>query len=398
MKILVHDFSGHPFQVQLSRQLAKQDHNVLHLFSASFQTPKGNLVKSKDDPARFHVKGLTSTSFDKYSYVKRLFQELCYGRDLIKHIAEFKPDVIISSNTPLIVQYSIQRYCRKESCKFVFWLQDLFGIGIYDVLKNKLWGLGRIPGLFFKHLEVSLLRKSDQIVVITEDFKDILITGYKVAPGKIHTIPNWAPIDEVNVHPKANTWSIQNNYQYKFCVVYSGTLGLKHNPQLILEAARSFIGEPNVAFIVISEGLGATWLKAEKLRYGLDNLEIMGFLPFDILPLALASADILVGILENSAGIYSVPSKVLTYHCAGKPLVLAVPKINLSSRIVSENSTGIVVEPHRTEDFIAALKLLYSDKTKRIEYGVNARQYAEEFFDINKITTKFLSVISDNPV
>jgi hypothetical protein len=41
MRIAVCDYCGHPFQVQLSRQLARRGHDVLHLHSADFVTPKG---------------------------------------------------------------------------------------------------------------------------------------------------------------------------------------------------------------------------------------------------------------------------------------------------------------------------------------------------------------------
>ena len=44
LRILVSDYSGHPFQVQLSRELARRGHEVIHSYSAGFQTPKGNLA------------------------------------------------------------------------------------------------------------------------------------------------------------------------------------------------------------------------------------------------------------------------------------------------------------------------------------------------------------------
>jgi colanic acid biosynthesis glycosyl transferase WcaI len=395
VRIIIHDFSGHPFQVQLSRTLAKLDHTVLHLYSASFQTPKGNLLKNAEDPATFNIKGIHSAKeFNKYSYIKRIFQEMELARKFVFEISEFNPDVVISSNAPLVVQKAIQQYCRRNNCKFIFWLQDLYGIAIYNILKNQLFGMGRLVGIYFKWLEANLLSKSDKIIVITDDFRTLLIDKYKIVPYKIHTIPNWAPIDEIGEYAKSNDWSRKHNYQDKFCIVYSGTLGLKHNPSLILEAALAFRNHPDVIVVVISEGLGASWLDTEKQKHGLSNINIMNFLPFEVLPLALSTADILIGILEKSAGVYSVPSKVLTYHCVGKPLVLAVPKVNLAARIVSDYKTGLVVEPDDPKEFVDALELLYIDSKLRNEFGSNARHYAEEFFDVDKIAAKFLEIIS----
>jgi hypothetical protein len=68
MRILVHDYAGHPFQVQLSRALARSGHSVLHLHFASFQTPKGAVERRSDDPDNFAIEGLTlGRPFAKYN-------------------------------------------------------------------------------------------------------------------------------------------------------------------------------------------------------------------------------------------------------------------------------------------------------------------------------------------
>ena len=40
MRIVVHDYAGHPFQVQLARALAAAGHEVLHLHAAESKRPK----------------------------------------------------------------------------------------------------------------------------------------------------------------------------------------------------------------------------------------------------------------------------------------------------------------------------------------------------------------------
>ena len=41
----------------------------------------------------------------------------------------------------------------------------------------------------------------------------------------------------------------------------------------------------------------------------------------------LASADVLVALLETDAGAFSVPSKVLTSLSAGRPILAAIPAV-----------------------------------------------------------------------
>ncbi|MGH8517509.1 MAG: glycosyltransferase family 4 protein, partial [Panacagrimonas sp.] len=76
LRIHVHDNSGHPFQVQLSRALAARGHAVLHTHMTRFQTPKGKLALQPDDPPNLRIEGIDlGIPFPKYSYRRRWQQE-----------------------------------------------------------------------------------------------------------------------------------------------------------------------------------------------------------------------------------------------------------------------------------------------------------------------------------
>ncbi len=70
MRILVHDYAGHAFQVQLSRALAGRGHDLLHLYAASNPTPKGALVHRAGDAAGLAIEGLSvSSPYERYAFV-----------------------------------------------------------------------------------------------------------------------------------------------------------------------------------------------------------------------------------------------------------------------------------------------------------------------------------------
>jgi len=393
MRILINDHAGHPFQVQLSRALARRGHEVLHTFCCSLQTPRGALVKRPDDPPHFQVAPIKlSRSFNKYGLVERFFQEKELGKLLAKKVQEFNPDTVVSANTPLEAQSALLRKCRNTKTKFVFWVQDLLGIGIKNNIGKRLPWLGRFVGWYYVHLEKSLLRKSDEVIIISEDFCEI-ISEAGVAAAKINVIHNWAPIDEIPVCPKSNPWSQKQGLDKKFCFIYSGTLGMKHNPGLLVELALKFQDHQDVRVIVITEGLGAVFLKEQKSNLGLNNLIILPFQPFENLPNVLASADVLLAILEHSAGAFAVPSKVLTYLCAQSPLLLAVPLENLAARIVNNNAAGIVVSPSDRKNFLKAATKLATDEKLRTSLAANGYAYAQKTFDIEKTTDRFEEII-----
>ena len=390
MRILLHDYSGHAFLVQLARQLARDGHDVLHVHFPGFQTPKGALAPLPGDPPGFETRGLALPGeFAKYSYVKRLGQELAYGRLLAATILDWKPEIVFSANATLDPQHHAWRAARRLGVPFVFWVQDINSVAISRILGRKLPLLGHLIGLRYVALERKLLRGSARAIVITEDFVPIL-ERWGLPRARIDVVENWAPREDLPPQPRDNPWARAQGLGDKLVFLYSGTIGLKHDPGLILALAERFRDRPDIRVVVVSEGIGADWLRAN--GGGLPNLVLLPFQPFAALPQVVASGDVLMAVLEPDAGIYSVPSKVLTYLCAGRPLLAAMPAENLASRIVQREDAGIVVPPGDRAAFVAAAERLAADASLRARLGRNGLAYADRSFDIAAVARRVAAI------
>jgi len=398
LHILLNDRPGHPFEVQLSRLLAQRGHMVQHCYGEFFQSPRGNLQKTETDPVNLQIIGIQlDKPFAKYAFFKRIFQEIKYGQLLVAQIKAFQPDVVIFANTPSEAMSLVYWRLRNSNIQFIFWVQDMYGVAINKILSKRLPFIGRFIGRLYIGLDRYLLRRSEQIVLITEDFRPLL-KRWGISQAKTHIVPNWATLADLPVCPKANAWSQENELIDKFCFLYSGTLGMKHNPSLLLELAISLQPDETVQIIVISEGLGADWLAKQREILGLNNLTLLPYQPFSQLASVLGAADVLVAILEPDAGVFSVPSKVLSYLCAARPLLLAVPQENLAAKIVTQNEAGLVVAPEDTAAFVQAASVLHEDSRLREQLGRNGRAYAETHFNIEKITDTFEAIVEQtNP-
>lgn len=304
MKILVHDYCGHPFQVQLSRALAMRGHAVTHLYSSSNPTtPKGAVEHRAGDPATLNLQGLALPKHvSKTALLERWRLERLYGRRLAKRIIELVPEVVLLSNTPLDAASAAQRACRRRGIPMVFWLQDLIGEATERILSAKLGRVGRMIGRHYQRAECQLLRSSAHVVGISEDFA-LEVEKKGVPAARYTTIPNWAPLDEVVPRPKDNPWARQHRLENKFVFLYSGTLGFKHNPGLLLHLAHEFSVEPNVRVVVNSEGEAAEWLRAQGRKASLEQLLVNGYQPYEAMSNVLGAADVLVSILEAGAGL-----------------------------------------------------------------------------------------------
>jgi len=389
LKIIIHDYSGHPFQVQLSRELATRGHEVTHLYSKNFQTPRGKLVKSEHDAPTLDIVGVSlKEAFQKNTFLKRRNQEIEYGQRVADIIKEIKPDIVVSSNSPLDAQWHIQRASQDIGAQFIFWLQDIYSEAISRILPSKIPVLGHAIGAFYKLLEFKMLKSSDAIVSITEDFKTILAHENVVA-DKIHVIENWAPLDEIVPISPDNDWAKAHMAEGEIKIVYSGTLGLKHNPDLLLNLAENL---PNAVVYVFSEGEAANYLKSKAQSKGVSNLKMASWVAFEDLSAMLSGADIFVAMIEKEAGQYCVPSKVLSYFCVGRPILAAIPKGNLAQRLIENQEAGLVAEPDNISALIECAKKLSTDKALREKMGRNGTDYAQKHFNITAIADKFETI------
>ena len=369
-----------------------------HVYCGSLQTtPRGALQKAKGDPASLAIAGIQlNKPLEKYSFLTRWWQENEYGRLLIEELDRFQPDTVLSANTPLDAQKRLQSACLKRDIRFIFWVQDLIGVATKRLLPDRIPVIGTLVGEYYERLERRLLKKSDALILITEDFLPIM-QAYGIRKNRLHVIENWAPLDEMPSRPKDNAWATRHRLHAKKSLLYAGTLGMKHNPQLLLDLAQHFSHDEAVQIVVVSEGQGAEWLREKVESLHIDNLTIMDFQPYERLPDVLATADILMAILEPDAGVFSVPSKVLTYHCASRPLLLAVPSENLAAQIVDRNESGLCVPPTDSLLFRASAERLVNDDALSQRLGENARQYAEATFDIESIADQFEAALFTTP-
>ncbi|MFW5680305.1 MAG: glycosyltransferase [Pseudomonadota bacterium] len=402
MRIVVHDFAGHPFQVQLSRELARRGHVVAHHYLDDDQTPKGAMARLPDDPPGLEIVGLQLPDrLDKTNYVKRLRQDRAYGRIALAAAEAFRPDVYVTANMPLDPLDILQRGLADAGVHFVFWQQDFYSLALTKILPRKLPVLGALIAAHYRRIERRIARRAQSIVCISADFLDQL-TAWGVDTRKCATIENWAALDEIRpITVRPTPWQIEQGLADRRIVLYSGTLGLKHNPDLLWQLAQRLQASPethDVTLVVCSEGVGANWLQRQLEARPNPHLRLLSFQPYARFSEVLGAAELVTALLEPDAGIFSVPSKVLSYMAAGRPVLLAAPAVNLAARTVVRERAGEVVDPTDSEAFGAGALRLLADPQGAETMGTNGRRYAEQAFDIACIADRFEALWAARPL
>ncbi|MDP1819596.1 MAG: glycosyltransferase, partial [Acidimicrobiales bacterium] len=173
MRIIVHDFSGHPFQAELARSLVRRGNEVLHVQCASYSSGKGSFEDGAHDPNMTYAAISVGDVFERYRTGRRLLQEIRYSREFTKLARDFRPDLVISCNDPLIAKAGFGAWARLRDVPWVFWLQDIYSIAMTrEAARRSKAGL--LLGSALQQLERHLLRSSDAVVSITADFDETL--------------------------------------------------------------------------------------------------------------------------------------------------------------------------------------------------------------------------------
>ena len=379
MKILINDYSGHAFPFELSQHLSKK-HKVIHSYAQYFETPKANFkIKLKKSKLKI-VPIKIDKIFKKDNFFLRRSMDITYGKKIIDLIKIQKPNIVICSTMPLDPLNKIISYCKENEIKSIFWMQDIYSEAISKILNKKIPLIGGLIGKYYYYLEKKCEHLSDKIVVISSAFKEFLD---KKNFNKVSVVENWSPVTKPQLQ-KIKFYKKKFNPLNKFCFIYSGTLGYKHNSELLIEMAKQF---PKTIILISSTGKFASKLK-EISKKELPNIKVTNWIEHKNLSSFLSIADTFIVTLDNDASTFSVPSKIYTYLTIGRPILASMPLKNLASKKIIKMKVGYVSKPENIKSFLSNCEIIIKNKKLKKIFSKNSKNYLKiRQKSLNKMTS-----------
>jgi glycosyltransferase involved in cell wall biosynthesis len=259
-------------------------------------------------------------------------------------------------------------------------------------LQKKIPLLGSVVGGHYLRLERRLVRAADAIIIPSGDFvAEMNRAGYVLPPVFEH--PNWMPVETLRPLPKDNAWSRKAGITNTVNICYYGTLGYKQSLEDFLTVARYVSAHPTARFVITAAGPAVENLGRALKQENLGNVILLPWQNYAYYTEMLASADILLSVSTDDAAAFSIPSKILGYLCAGRPVLAVTPRGSPTARQLIGNDMGVVADPNDREGLVAALDRLFGDRAMRDRFSRNARAYAEANFSIVRQTKAFRSIL-----
>jgi len=235
--------------------------------------------------------------------------------------------------------------------------------------------------------EYSAYSKASGAMVLCEGFRDALCkSGYPAE--KIRMIRS--PINVDNIHPTEGKHTFRQRFgiaEDSFVVLWAGSMGIKQGLSNIVEACKLLQAtDVSVLWVLVGDGEARSSLEEEVKESHLEScVRLLPFQPEDHLSEMFSAADVLLLNQLSTVKNTVIPSKLLTYMAAGRPVLAAVNTDSQGAQLLRESGGGRIVEPENPAALIEGLKELMQDKKIRQEMGARNRAYAVEHFDRKKV-------------
>jgi len=214
--------------------------------------------------------------------------------------------------------------------------------------------------------------------VICDDFKSHCI-GKGAPAQRIAVLRNWIDLDEIRPGARLNPFRTELGLaEDSRVVLFAGTIGLASGAEIMLEVAERLIDNRHIRIVFVGEGETLAALKHGARARKLDNMVFSPFQPRERLAEVQAMADISIVTMRPDAGLISVPSKVLGYMAAARPVLVAAAQHSETARFVLESGAGIVVPPGDPQAIADAILAAIDKPGEMVEMGKRGRRFLEE--------------------
>jgi len=178
-----------------------------------------------------------------------------------------------------------------------------------------------------------------------------------------------------------------------FCVVFAGNVGKAQAVETMVETCSRLKDLVRCRLIVVGSGSMLEWVRAEKVKRGLENLVLPGSFPMNTMSQIYArAAGLLVMLKDEEIFSYTVPGKVQAYMAAGKPIIAALN--GEGARIVNEAKAGLTCPAEDPESLAQRIRELYGmSEMVRKQMGASGQAYFLKHYDMDHQARHLIKIL-----
>ncbi len=313
---------------------------------------------------------------------KRLHQRLWFyftfaASSLINALSAGRVDAVLNYSTPVFGAWTAWLIARLNGARFVYWMMDVYPDTAIDSGMMRDGAVARLV----RWQDTMLCRHSDLVAPISEGMRQTILKR-GLDPKQITVAGIWLDQAKFPLAPHDNPWRAgQGLGPEKFVVLHAGTIGFISEPMVMIDAAERLQDRENIVILIVGEGPIKDDLVKEANRRGLRNVRFLPFQPAEVLHEVQSASDLSLLTLSRNSGANSVPSRMIGYIAAGRPVMAAVREDSTTGTMIREGDFGFVVPPEDPDALADAIRAAAGNREELDRLGRNARAFFIKTYD-----------------
>ena len=332
----------------------------------------------------------------EYNRKSRLTRGLTWVRYLISTtklilFSKKSDGFLLSSNPPILGIW--------------FWLLNFFKknpylILVYDIHPDVLIEMGvvRQSNIIIKvwnWLNKKVYRDAKNIITLGKHMAMRLVASNNLSLEKISVIPPW--VDTKFIKPltyENNPLAKKFNPEGKHVVLYSGNMGISHDIDTMLKAAKLLRGRNDILFLFIGGGDKYQTVVDYQKSNQLDNITVYPYQAESDLPYTMTLASISLVALDGGAQELMIPSKVFYYMAAGSVVIGICSGESELNDIINTCDCGVCMEPGDPQNLADKIEKLLQNPKELDAYRYNSRKLVIDTYGREIGIKRFISLFT----
>ncbi|WP_142434522.1 glycosyltransferase family 4 protein [Enterococcus gallinarum] len=358
--------------------------------------PKEYMGKEKIILKKEVVEGMTIfrkkyLQLGRKNFLSRLINYFSFTATMILNIMKCRnyKVIIVYSNPPILPLVAIVAK-KLFQCKIIFVAYDL-----YPEIAERTNAIqeSSLISKVMRKINSKLYPNAAQVVALSNDMKNFIVSERKVESDRVSVIQNWATENFQVTSIKSREFSALRE-KYQIIVSYFGNMGTAQDIETIIDViSNPLIPKNKIAFLFAGHGNKQEEIKNVINNFRLENCYLYDYLSGNDFNDALNITNFFIVSLEKDLAGLAVPSKTYSYYQAEKPVIAIMNTDTDISKEICENNAGISVKNGESEKLVNWLLVLLKDKNQILQMEINMKSLVTQSYSRDIQIEKYRNMI-----
>jgi colanic acid biosynthesis glycosyl transferase WcaI len=314
------------------------------------------LYFSRQMPEGYTLVHCFATLAPKSRLLSRFLENLTFGiTAALRLLFAARPDVIYSNAWPVFATAIIAATARLRGVPLVLSVQDVYPESLAS--QGRIHAESKIFRLI-RWIDTRVAHSARALILISERFRQIYLATRGVANSKLHLVYNWGDDDpaEPNRDAIAQYRRAMGIPQDAFLAVYGGNIGPASGAEGLIEAFGRLKDLEKVYLLIAGAGSNLESCVARSKNLGLDRVIFHSPWQREETDIVLGAADVLLLPTVGTQSLASMPSKLISYFFAGRPVIAMVLPESETANMIQAAGAGWIILPDNPDSLAATIR------------------------------------------